>query len=769
MGIKQVFAVASAAFSFVFCSCADTLYMTTSDDGASNSSFNNWDICGTRKGAPTSGNNYVCDGFNINAPNSGATQSFGGNSLRLGDVAQGKSANLILRRTANTTVNFPNTGLILESGSVQPWINNGGLQYTFTGTIDVRSPQTSPFEFCITDKNAAHLGMTYVLAATFKGEAGAGVALVNRYDNPNGLAILNSTVSSFSGQFIIGGGTPACAVKCELRGSPTMPGGLWIKALGEVLPQYASTLWTIGTLRLDAGSTWAVKLTNDPKANTITLTDGLTTADSVNLTFTQGARQIDTEHGYVWDVLKLPKEKKEMIHPEHFVLKTQKDNLGLFPEKLPSVGLRVAEKSDLAVLDLVQRQVVQNVFADDKGYGYSDQNFEFPTSMTNALAWSNSKLPSADIDCIAAYDLNAAPPSQCVEGSYTFPGASLTLSNDVIFSEAAHCLTVPMLRVMYGSQLWPIADPWEDRTAEVRGRIHVITGEKSSSDAAIIRVRRNCTARICSEITGSGRIQVQPNGDDIEGSCVVFDNNNNNFLGKIRITANRSAATDFKYGETLILKAANNVGGPLTSFTKDALEIRNHGNLRVTNDVEFATQNRGVRINSAGRVEVTEDATFAVKTTLSLDGVLAKTGKGVLAVSTIITNGTTGAMVVSEGKIRPLAANSLKGAPITFDGGALLVDTTVASGDLSTKGADMTGMTAPFGGFVNVAFGFAEGEVEHDVTGYPVCTVDAAADVTPKAVRIPRHRVVFTWRDNNDGTKTLLSDIGRTGLAIILR
>ena len=216
MGIKQVFAVASAVFSFVFCSCADTLYMTASDNGASSSSFNNWDISGTPKGAPTSGNDYVCDTFNINAPNSGSTQSFGGNSLRLGDVTQGKSANLILRRTSNTTVDFPNKGLILEGGSVQPWINGGGKQYTFTGTIDVRSSQNSPFEFCIADKNETHLGMTYVLTATFRGEVGTGVALVNRYDNPNGLAILNSTVSSFSGQFIIGGGTPACAVKCVL-------------------------------------------------------------------------------------------------------------------------------------------------------------------------------------------------------------------------------------------------------------------------------------------------------------------------------------------------------------------------------------------------------------------------------------------------------------------------------------------------------------------------------------------------------------------------
>ena len=765
MGIKQVSAVASAAFVAFSLSIAanggETIYQTVSDSSSSMEHLTKWDNNATL----SSSADYVSDkSMNIRAPSGGNNVTFVGHSLRLGTV-DGTATTFI---PYGGTYTFNNGGLILAKGQINTY--KSGVNSTLKGLVSVTSPVKSPFEFWLSQGN--NKNNSYTLSAKLSGAEGTGILVCNRVDGCTGKFILAPAAGSdFAGTIKVGGKAVSepYAVQCEMQGSPTMPCTLWATSYATLIPQYASTQWTIGTLRLDAGSTWAVKLTNDPKANTITLTEGLTTANSVNLTFTQGARQIVTEHGYVWDVLKLPTAKKDMIHPEHFVLKTQKDGVGLFPEKLPSVGLRVTEKNDFAVLELVQRQVVQNVFADDKGYGYSDQNFEFPTSMTNALAWTNDNLPSSDVDYIAAYNLNAAPPSQCVDGAYTFPGASLTLSNDIIFCEAAHCITIPMLRMTRGSQLWPIADTWDDRTAEVHGRIHVITDGKSSSDAAIIRVRRNCTARICAEITGSDRIQVQPNDDNIEGSCVVFDNANTNFLGKVRITANRSAVTEFKYGETLILKAANNVGGPLASFTKDALEIRNHGNLRVTNDVEFATQNRGVRINSAGRIEVSEGATFAVRTTLSLDGELVKTGKGVLAVSTITTNGTTGAMIVSEGKLRPLAANSLKGTPITFDGGALLVDTTVASGDLSTKGADMTGMTAPFGGFVNVAFGFAEGETEHDVDGYPVCTVDASAIVSPKAVRIPRHRVVFHWRDNGDNTKTLLADIGRTGFAIILR
>ena len=749
---------AFTALVFVFNLQADTLYMTASDNGSGNSSFNTWDISGTPKGAPTSGNDYVCDAFNINAPNSGATQSFGGNSLRLGDVAQGKSANLILRRTSNTTVNFPNTGLILEGGSVQPWINTttyGGKQYTFTGMIEVRSSLNSPFEFCITDKNKDHLGMTYVLTATFKGEAGTGVALVNRYDNPNGSVTLNPSVANFAGTFIVGGGSPAYAVKCNLQGSPVMPGGLWVKALGEVVPPDASTLWTVGSLRLDANSTLLTKLTNDPKTSTITVTDSLTTAYPVNLTF-PSVRTVNTGTGYIWNVLTLPLEKKDQIHPEHFVLATQ-ETVGMFPDAFPSVELRVAEKNDLAVLEVVQRQVVQNNVADDAGYGYSKQNFEFPTSMTNAMAWSNKNLPMPTIDYVAANNLNAATPSQCEDGVYTFPGASLTVNNGKVFCEAAHVFAIPVLRLENKAQFWPLGEQYDDATAYVKGRIHVLPTEKLD-DGPIIRVRRQSTVDIEAELTGTGCLQVQPNANDSTDSVIVFDHDNSAFLGNVRIQANTYTNYSFTTGQTLVLKAANNVGGPLDAFTADALVIRRYSTLEVTNDVVFATANRGLTVENA-LIKVSADATFTFANDITYAGPLVKSGAGRLVLGGSAL-GSKKTLTVAEGTLAVSTDTALDGVAVTFTGGALAVDPET-SGEY--------GMRGPFTGNLPVAFDLPADEETHEYANVAVCTVDASANVTPKAVRIPRHQVVFHWRDNGDDTKTLLADISRTGCAIILR
>ena len=215
--------------------------------------------------------------------------------------------------------------------------------------------------------------------------------------------------------------------------------------------------------------------------------------------------------------------------------------------------------------------------------------------MTNKQAWSNLNLPMSNIDYIAAYDLNAAPPSQCTDGAYEFPGASLTVGKEKVFCEAAHEFTIPVLRLENKAQFWPLGELYDDATAVVKGRIHVLP-TSGASDNPMIRVRRCSIVDIEAELTGTGNLQVQPNANNATNSVVVFDHDNSAFLGKIRITSNTYTNDMFTKGQTLVLKQANNVGGPLEAFTEDALEIRYFSTLKVTNDVEFATKNRGIRI-----------------------------------------------------------------------------------------------------------------------------------------------------------------------------
>ena len=740
-----------------------TIYQTTAD-GSGASSLTNWDASsGSPKGEPTSGNDYVSE-KTVRTPKSGNVV-FQGNSLRMGTVG-GTGGSFIFCGSAGGTYTFGNDGLVLDKGLIQPYVSK--QKHYLKGSVSVTAPNSDPF--VLLPAQGGNIDNYIYLSAKIEGAAESGFRVANRGSSSSNARfyLVPASGSNFAGTLTVGPGTDGETyfnnndkhpIYFEIQGNSVVwPGTIAVTSYGQLVPEKSATKWTIGTLKLDAGSTLKTQL-DEQTTSTMTLTDSLTTAYPVNLTF-PSARTVNMSKVYIWDVLTLPKEKSAMIHPEHFVLTTQ-ETVGMFPDTFPSVELRVTEKNELAVLELVQRQVVQNRFADSPlGYSSKDQGFEFPTSLTNALAWTNDDLPSNDIDCIAAYNLNAAPVSLCDEdGAYVFPGASLTLSNNVVFSEAARCFTIPMLRLMEDSQFWPIADPWEGKTAEVQGRIHVIVGGGTSADrAALIRVRENTTVRICSEITGPGRIQVQPNGADKEGCRVVFDNDNSKFLGRIRITANNASVSDFKYGETLVLKAADNLGGAPDVFTADAFEIRRYSTLEVTNDVVFATANRGMTVNNA-RIKVGAGATFTFNNDITYAGPLVKAGAGRLVLGGSAL-GSKKTLTVAEGTLAVSKDAALDDVTVTFAGGALAVNLATA-GEYGVKG--------PFSGNLPVVFDLPTDEETHDCSDVAVCTVDASASVSPKAVRIPRHRVVFTWRDNGDDTKTLLADISRTGCAIILR
>lgn len=749
---------AFVVLSFSVTGSGETIYQTTGD-GGSKSSLTNWDVSSTSpKGTPTSGNDYVSEKV-VRTLNNQDT-AFNGKSLRLGTVGGGEGTYV----PYNGTVTFNNNGLILANGKSQPY--STGLKYTIAGLVTVTSPETAPFRFWL-DGDGSKTSNAGTFSAEIAGAAGTCIQVSNRGEATGGKFILQpKTGEKFYGTLIVGTSQefPAFDTKdrhtvvCEMNGSKVWAGTLWATSYAQLTPLSAGgAQWTIGSLRLDADSTLLTKLTGDPKTSTITITNSLTTAYPVNLTF-PSARAVDTGTGYIWNVLTLPVEKKDQIHPEHFKLVTQ-EAAGLFPDAFPSVELRVNEKNNLAVLELVQRQVVQNKVADDYGYGYSKQNFEFPTSMTNAMAWSNSNLPMANIDYIAAYHLNAAPPSQCDQnGAYTFPGASLTVNNGKVFCEAAHVFTIPVLRLENKAQFWPLGEQYDDATAYVKGRIHVLPTEKLD-DGPIIRVRRQSTVDIETELTGTGCLQVQPNANDSTGSVIVFDHDNSAFLGNVRIQANTYTNYSFTTGQTLVLKAATNVGGPLDAFTADALVIRRYSTLEVTNDLVFATANRGLTVENA-RIKVGAGVTFTFANDITYAGPLVKVGAGRLVLGGT-AKGSKKTLTVEEGTLAITTDTALDGVAVTFTGGgALAVNPTTAG---------QYGMRGPFSGNLPVAFDLPADEEPYEYSNVAVCTVADSADVTPKAVRIPRHRVVFHWQDNGDGTKTLLADISRTGAAIILR
>ena len=763
MGMKQVFSVASAAFvafSLSVTANGETIEQTADDASSSVSSLTNWDASGKKLGTPLPENDYVSE-KKLRAPTSGNV-NFNGKSLSLGKVGGSANPSFV---PYGGTYTFLNDGLFLNKGFFQ-WYSSGKAS-TIAGTVTLQAPASDPYRFMFA-QNTSTINDQLTITATLKGAAGTAMSFYHNQDveSGNGKVVLYpKDASEFKGEIILDSASKVKrAISLELEGAKTFGGKITLGKYCKILPQYASTLWTIGSLSFAANSTLETKLTingntGKPETSTITLTEGLTTTDPVNLTFTGGARKdTDAAVGYEWSVLKLPKAKAEQIHPEHFVLASQNTS---FPKDDFYVGLIVRTNENDVSLNVISRKRVymtETLDAGNRGFGY-DPYYEYYTAATNAAAWSDGKtLGSPDVDYVSGSHLNLAPPSLCdANHAYVFPGASLTMSNSMTLCTAARQVTFPVLRMMRGSQFWPLTDEMTETTV-VRGQIYLVNS--STRYPAYVRVRTGMSVDVQADLSGASGccLQIQPNADNATGCRIAFGHDNSDYKGSIFVAGNSDGVSDFANGQTLVLQAANNVGGSLTSFSADALSLFRFATLEVTNDLVFATANRGLTVNNA-RIKVGASATFTFANDITYAGPLVKTGAGRLVLGGSAL-GSKKTLTVAEGTLAISTDTALDGVVVTFTGGALAVDS-ATTGEYGVKG--------PFSGNLPVAFDLPADEETHEYADVAVCTVDASANVTPKAVRIPRHRVVFHWRDNNNGTKTLLADISRTGCAIILR
>lgn len=267
MVVKQVFAVASAAFvafSLSITANGETLKITTSDAN-NKSSLVTWNVSGGGTAAPCKGNTYVVDTkLMVRTPNDQKTFSFAGDLLRIGSSDGDYGTLAPCRNSAIGTVTFPGVngaaGLILEKGFIQPYKANSTM--TIAGKVKVTALDSDPFVIRLVGGDTATNNQV-VLSATLEGERSTMLrTLVYKQEKmrPSFVA-LDCDASNFMGTFDVYSYDKDRPCDCYLYNSHSFGGELIVRKWSSLLPQYASTLWTIGTLRLDAGSTLATKLT----------------------------------------------------------------------------------------------------------------------------------------------------------------------------------------------------------------------------------------------------------------------------------------------------------------------------------------------------------------------------------------------------------------------------------------------------------------------------------------------------------------------------
>lgn len=313
----------------------------------------------------------------------------------------------------------------------------------------------------------------------------------------------------------------------------------------------------------------------------------------------------------------------------------------------------------------------------------------------------------------------------------------------------------------------------------------------------------NSNWRFDSEIVGEGLIRAGCRAvatTNARGGLVLTANNAN-FHGKVEVAydpdvdgKNTARTLDYeKEHPYLIVTRCEALGGPLASFTPDALKIKNYGMFWVTNSLVFDTANRGVTVSALGRVNVTNAAdTLVFANAVTYAGTLRKEGAGTLAfgarpkfldgVSQDLPLAGTNLLVVKQGAVKPLSTEAFTSLAITFSNNTTIAVNAVGDdADLLAKGLVSTGSLAQVtwpeaAASVNVRL---DGVPVYDMSGRATLGVitlptQAAAQTALGKLRagcVVGANVALRMADaaNADGTWTVRAGIRKRGAGIIFR
>lgn len=367
-------------------------------------------------------------------------------------------------------------------------------------------------------------------------------------------------------------------------------------------------------------------------------------------------------------------------------------------------------------------------------------------------------------------------------GTVRFQGYSLTAATRATIQIYAS-LDIDRL-YLYGSTSIGYGSTHMSRT--VSGRIFTLAS--TASDYVNI-IGRDATRNfyIKSEISGASGLQFSTRKDWYGSySSPVFhlSGTNTALSGKILVT-NQNPSEHFS---TLVVADGRSLGGAMTAFTYNGIELTGRSLLRVTAATEFAEPTRGWFINGQGRISVPNIADeVKIWSQLTMAGKLVKEGAGALALGgacrfTSAQGATplegTNVLEVAAGRIKAIAKTGYDGLAIKFAAGTgiELPRETEASDDVKAFGVYDVAWATPFdlsacGGVLNVGF--------RDWTDLPrglemaVCTVSSAAAAGLRGkinfVKEPGHVVNIVERDNGDGTVTFVAQVARAGFIIMVK
>lgn len=651
-------------------------------------------------------------------------KSFAGGPIFFGDLAYGgNTAGRVRHEQAKVT--FPE-GIHFVRGSYQVSINNAALRDSrlFAGSIDVDSSASDPFQFVtrgeVEGDSGKYSNRRLLIDAPIYSGSEAGILIGDTSANGGGTnftVILVGDCSNYRGRVSVKprrnlgaafGSWDTCLMLADttVGGTVGIFGGSAIEArkyryIAEAYQSGDAAECTVGTLELAANSVIVVS------GDTTTPTNGIIhVRDSLSVTAPVAVRiKYDPRIPTTNKVTILTAPASSNLDASDFVLGFDTATpVSHYSFDVENDGVT---KSLVAVFEPMVKQIsnYENESTKEKAIGSFTEGY---SSLTNAAAWSDGLVPSAEHAPAHYLSANNLRTLVAANNDYDFPGLSFTKAGAqlTLFTKS---FRVPEF-IAIGTPVI-MTGAWTD-SGIVADRFNAVSGT--------IDFGAYCgkTLTIDAEIVGAADLSIRGvSGTSASQGNYVLTCFNTNFTGNITMAhrEQKDGRWDFvTHFQTLYVEDGRNLGGAKAEFDSKALRITDMARLAVTNaDVTLEPDlNRGLCIEGIGRLYVEEPGALTVNWPVRVQGTMYKEGTGTLALGGAMTviggqsaDATNRLFVVTNGYVKALSAGCVDGLTVSFAANAttgLKLDYTTADADLAQFGFKNVATDTPFEGAIDV-------------------------------------------------------------------
>lgn len=583
-------------------------------------------------------------------------------------------------------------GVVFANGRVYTTTTN---HRTIQGKVSVTAPSSAPFLMDTTGSAAG--GLTF--SGEFTGATGTGF-LIN--SAVSGCYFEFADASRYYGDIAVTATNGTGAASGDVRvNMTTLSAGTVRVGEGCTLAFTSSAQAGVTNLVMEDGSVLKFALPAAPNATPfLAVGTNLSCNGSVVLSFDTSALSLPVSESVTYAVMTIPAAS---VETSEFSLDT---SYGIWDARRPVLSKSVDPVTgDVALGVSFYPSVVSSSGTGDD----SALSEDAPSSMTNATVWSDGEV----VHSKAHYNFNLKNrwlrTPWCPEGTYAFPGQSLTMGEyNTKLLLACRDFVCPILYAANEDAIKIYCAEASD--VSFHGDIHV------AKELTILIYNDHCFT-MDGEFKSSGDVMLHSGTGSSTFSGhhrgdFALTRANEDFTGRVVISS-ASSATKRKWSDAepyahVYYSDPKCFGGPLAAFAYNALTLTRMARLITTNEAIFSDTTRGLYLANISQLDTPEaDDSLTLLQPVTVNGSVYKQGAGTLAMGgelkfldsesaltdTPPDDAANRTLCIQGGTLKPLAADALNGLDIVFSNSVNVAGVNVADValeiDLDTEDADL--------------------------------------------------------------------------------